>query len=457
MSNARLTNFAGSRFSALRSGLPLLLILTLAAAHAAEILPAGAREKLTLNDSLERASKNNPRLLLANKDLSVARTQVRQAQSLYFPKVNLNLDYVRYRNETVGITSPELGSVILEAPIAANRDEQRGNPLSRNLYLGRLGFLQTLYAGGKVTATNRLSQAGLRHAENAVETVRHEVEFDTAIHFYRLLALHKEEALLSSALVEIDKLSKQSASAHGRLALSAAQAEMRKRLSDLNQQEQTVQFQYLQSMGLELFSDVDVEGELTAATDIPELQTVLVWAKQNRAELRETQIQEEVDHLAVELSRAERYPVFLLGGGVELRNDDFPLRETNWNTALSLNIPIFDGFAGYARVKESRYRADQGRLRRIQLEDQVEIEVRTAHSDWHHWRNEVEARQRQTELFERLRRAAYQENQGGNTLAQRLEFLQWKADASTSLIEAQYELCAAESRLSRAVGRPVSK
>lgn len=414
------------------------------------------KELLTLTESLQRAANNNPRLLLANKDFSVAKTQVRQAQSLYYPKVNLNLDYVRYRNETVGITSPELGSVILEAPIADNRDSQRGNPLARDLYLGRVGFLQTLYAGGKVTATNRLSQAGLRRAENVVETVRQEVACLTAEHFFRLLALRKERAVLSSTLVEIDKLSRQTSSAHGRLALLSAQAEATKRLSALNQEEETERLKYLQAMGLELFAEVDVTGELDAAPSVPDLQTVLVWAKQSRAELKETQIMEELDHLAVELSRAQRYPVFLLGGGVELRNDEFPLDETNWNTALSMNIPIFDGFSGYARVKETRYRAEQGRLRRLQLEDRVEIEVRTAHGEWNHWNKEVETRRKQHELVEQLRKKAAEEG-ASNSLAQRLDFLRWRAEANINLIEAQYELCAAEARLVKAVGRPVKR
>lgn len=409
-----------------------------------------ATERLTLTDSLERAEKNNPQLLLAVKDLSVSRTQLRQAKSLYYPKINLNLDYVRYRNETLGITSPELGSVVLEAPVQQSKEETRGNPLARNLYLGRMGFLQTLYAGGRVNTTYRLSQAGVRRAESALETVRHQVRCETAEYFYQLLALQQEEKVLSNSLLEIEKLSKPSNGPHARLSLAAAQAEARKRLSDYHQEEQTVRYKYLQAMGLELFSVVEVEGTLTSRDTLPDLQTVLVWAKQNRDELKDTQIQEEVDQLSIELSRAERYPVFLWGGGVELRNEEFPLKEANWNTALSMNIPIFDGFSGYARVKESRYRADQGRLRRVQLEDKVEMEVRTAHGEWHHWKNEVDARHRQLEMLEALRRQDF-------TLPQRLDYLRWLTDAYTSLIDAQYELCASEARLSKAMGRAIDQ
>ncbi len=424
------------------------------------MLPAAslAEERLTLATSLERARANNPKMLLASKELSIAKMQLRQAKSQYYPKVNLNLDYVRYRNETLGITGPELGNVILEAPIAANKGEERGNPLAKNLYLGRIGFLQTLYSGGKINTTYRLSQASVRRAESSIETIRADVQFETTQLFYRLVALRDQKKIFNNELLEIDKLAKQATGAHAQLQLAAAEANVQKKLSDLKQEEQTVRYRYLQSMGLELFTDVQVEGELTLSPAIPDLQTVLVWAKQNRTELKETQIQEEVDQLSVELSRSERYPVFLWGGGYEVRNEDFPLKDTNWNTALTMNIPIFDGFSGYARVKESRYRADQGRLKRVQLEDQVEIEVRTAHTDWQHWKNEIDSRQKQLAMFEKLRREAFggKDRVGGST-GERIEYLSWRADSSAGLVEAQYQLCAAEARLSKAVGRPINQ
>src|SRR2546426_9393868 len=73
-------------------------------------LPAG--ETLTLKASLERARRNNPRLLAAETELSIAKTHLRQAKSLFYPRVNLNMNYVRYRNETLGVLPEEFGSTI---------------------------------------------------------------------------------------------------------------------------------------------------------------------------------------------------------------------------------------------------------------------------------------------------------------------------------------------------------
>ena len=77
-------------------------------------------EVLTLKQSIDRALKNNPRLLSAKTDLSIAKTQLRQAKSQFYPKVNLNMDYIRYRHETIGLIPPEMGNVVLETPAGSS-------------------------------------------------------------------------------------------------------------------------------------------------------------------------------------------------------------------------------------------------------------------------------------------------------------------------------------------------
>jgi outer membrane protein TolC len=174
-----------------------------------------------------------------------------------------------------------------------------------------------------------------------------------------------------------------------------------------------------------------------------DLQRALSWAKQNRTELRASQFQQEVDRLAVSLSLAERYPVFLLGGAYEVRNNELPLNETNWNAVLSMNIPLFDGFASLARVRESRFRADQGRLHRVQLEDQIERDVRSAYEDFTYWTDELDRRQKETQSI--------RQNWGSGS-ASRLDYIQWNLQAELGIIEAKVERTLASALLKKSIG-----
>ncbi len=408
-------------------------------------------ETLTLRTSLDRAVKNNPQIQIAQKDYEIATAQLRQAKSLYYPRIGLNLDAVRYRNETIGLIPPELGNAVLETPVSSNGHVSND---ADNLYIGRVNLVQTLYAGGRVNYTHRLSQANVRRAEIALETKQNEVEFETASSFYGLIASREKRRLAQNALVDVEKMMRQATGQHARLKVSAERYELRRKLSAIEQEEKDLRFKYLSAMGLEYFAEVEVTGTLEPRLLEQDLQTLLVWAKSNRSEVKETLIQEEVDALSVDLSMSERYPIFRLGGGVEVRNRQFPLDQTNWNAVLDMNIPIFDGLSSPARVKESRYRAAQGRLRRSQLEDAVDAEVRAAHSDLEHWSHELAAREQETTDLKATEKS-YVGTRATESLAERLDYLRWRLDRSTDVIDGKLELCLANARLARALGRTV--
>lgn len=412
---------------------------------------AATTEVLTLRASVDRAEKNNPKLQLASKEFQIARAQLRQARSLFFPRVNLNMDAVRYKQDTIGQIPPELGNVVLETSKQSNVSG------ADNLYIGRLNLVQTLYAGGKVTYTYRLSQINVQRAQSALEAMQNQVEFDTEDAFYGLVALKEKRKLMQDALLDVEKMAKQAPGEHARLQAASERAELRRNLSELDLKAQDLRFAYLKVMGVEYFSDVDVDGKLETPAKPRDLQTVLVWARENRPELRETAIQEEVDALSVDLSLAERYPTLRLGGGVEVRNREFPLDQTNWNAVLDMNIPIFDGLSSPARVKESRYRAEQGRLRRAQLEDAIEMEVRAAHADIQHWTDELAARTGDLADLNGSSKSYVGPNRNNEPLSQRLDFLRWRLERSVDVIDAQLQLSIANARLTRAVGKSPSE
>jgi outer membrane protein TolC len=159
-----------------------------------------------------------------------------------------------------------------------------------------------------------------------------------------------------------------------------------------------------------------------------------------------------VDKLSVDLSMSERYPAFRLGGGLETRDGDDDRQQSNWNAVLSMSIPLFDGFSSWARVKESRYRAEQGRLRRVQLEDQVEVEIREAVGDFQHWSEEVESRQRELASVD-SRRSRYFGAGQSEPLRARLDYLEWAVNAEVDVVDARYEKCLAAVRIAKAAGR----
>ena len=184
------------------------------------------------------------------------------------------------------------------------------------------------------------------------------------------------------------------------------------------------------------------------------LKNFLTWAKQNRPELRQTQIEREVDQLSVNLAMAERYPTFLFGGAYEVRDRTFPIQESNWNATLTMNIPLFNGFASLARIKESKHKAKRGKFRRVSLEDQIEREVRLAFEDMNYWINELDTRRRELGFLQNSR-DQYEKSGSKKGSREHLDYLGWSLDARLSVIEAREKIAVAVSHLQKVIGRSV--
>lgn len=412
-----------------------------------------ARETLTLEQSIERAFVNNPELLAKEQQLAINQEKLTQAKSFYYPQINFNMNYARYRNETLGITDPDLGFMILEAPIE-DPTGNRGNPLAENLYLGRLGLKQTLYAGGRIKSTYKLTQAQLLKAESEFQSLKSHIIFKTKREFYSLLALDQKIELLQKAMDELDTLASKARGTHNKLAFGQRKSAFRTQLRHLEQAHREARYGYLKSLGMELFTEFKIEGSLDHPVVKLDLQKVLAWAKQNRPELKTTEIQQEVDRLAVDMTLAERYPVFLLGGAYEFRDQKFPVNDTNWNAVLTMDIPLFSGFSSISRIRESRYKAKQSHLNQVQMHDEIENEVRTAYENLIFWEKEMEMRRNELGFLQN-ERDRYSENTTATSIIEKLDYLKWNSDARLQFIDARYQLAVAYAQLEKAVGRPL--
>lgn len=405
------------------------------------ILAEAPAEVLSIEQSVKRALQNNPSLLSAQKDIAIARSQIKQAKSLYYPRINFNMNYVRFRNETLGLTSSELGNVILEAPIS-DASGQRDNPLANNLYLGRIDFRQTLFSGGRLHYTVQLSKKNLQGAESSYEALKREVLFNTRRLFAQLLAAKRKSEVLTEAINKVQRAVDQRPASTQRLKLMEKKASFRQEMAEQLMEERKIKMDLQQNLGMEFFSQIEAEGSLDTLSLSLDLNAALAWAKQNRSELRQTELQAEVDRLSVDLSMAERYPVFLFGGAYEVQDTEQSYEASNWNAVLTMNIPLFNGFAGPARIKESRYRAERGYLNRVQLEDQIEREVRLAYMNVQHWASELEARSEELSQIKRLSpEASFIDS-----------FIEWETRAELRMLDAQLNLFIERARLDQAMG-----
>lgn len=420
-----------------------VLFLLLAAATAAAQEP-GVERVFTLEQSIQTAMANNPSLLAARAEVKSAEQRVREARASFLPKVDLQLNGSRYLAEEATIVSPDLGGTLLRPS---------RNVLADNFYAARLGMKQILYNGGRLGTNVRLAKAALEQARIHEEELRGAVVMNSVKSFYDVLLARNRKDLAEEASRRVDRfLDKTPAWDDGSRAVwEALQGRFRRDLAASRRSEERATLDFLGTTGLELYTLVALKGTLSSTEVSLDLPKLLAWAHQSRLDIQATNFQDEIDQLAVNLSKAARYPVIALGGAYEYNDPEFPLRTQLWHATLNVSLPVFDGFSSRARIRQARYQAERNRVLRSRLEDQVNAEVRTAYGDVVYWQKEMVLRRTEMERS----RKALKDLERSRNLPARATAESWALEAGQAYWESVHGHRVSLARLEKAVGRAV--
>jgi len=412
--------------------------------------PALAEEKyaeqvLTLDESIQRASQNNQRLLLVQEEIRISEQRVQEARSQLLPKIGLNFNGSRYLAERDYVLPTEFGSTLLRPSRGLSAD---------TFYSARAFLKQPLYSGGRTKNTVRLAEADLQRALIQYEEVRGQVILGVVRSFYDVLLSRKEMQLYEDADREVESQADRVVpdAAH-QAELQAIRLRLRRGLSEKRRGQESARLKFLDALGLELYTNVDLEGELKTTRINLDLAKLLARAQESRLEIRRTDYQREIDRLALNLSQAERYPVVEFGAGYELNDRAFPLETTQWNATLNVSLPLFDGFSSRARIRQKRMRTNQSRIQRADVEDQINLEVRESYGELMYWQEEMAVRE------EDLRRteSALTPLRADKGPLDRIRAQEWLLQARQSYWKAVYEHRVSLAKLEKAVGRSLSE
>jgi outer membrane protein len=344
-----------------------------------------AEQVLTLEQSLQRAMQNNQQLLSSQTEIKISEQRIREVRAEFYPQASVYMSGSHYLAEQNYVIPAEFGSTVLRP--SKNLDPD-------TFYAARVWMSQPLYNGGRIVNNIRLAQTNLERARIESDEIRNEVLFNATKAFYDVLLWRKQIRLAEDALRKVEALSAQISpgDARRRGEAEALQSRLRRGLSEKQRESGRAYLDFLNTLGVELYTRVDLQGELETSPVQVDLPRLLAWAQESRLEIRQTDYQKEIDRLTINLSQAERYPVVALGAGYEINDRKFPLKTTQWNTTLSVSLPLFDGFSSRARIREKRLQVNQNRLRRTEIEDKINLEVRESHADLIYWRDEMQIR-----------------------------------------------------------------
>ena len=176
-----------------------------------------------------------------------------------------------------------------------------------------------------------------------------------------------------------------------------------------------------------------------------------------RTELTALRKDVELQELNIVNAKSGYKPTISAFAGYNWVNSEFstdPGDEFNgWNVGGQLSWDLFDGALTHGKVKQARAQYDKSKVTLEDQQRQIELQVRTAYSDFIQARETLESQEKvQEEAEEALREANARADAGTGTQLDVLDAQTSLTQARTTQIQAQHDYVTARAKLERAIG-----
>lgn len=376
-----------SAFNAVcRSRVKTLIIFGLAF-FSARFAGAESPPVINLQEGIDLALERNEQVLISQVGQRRAEEQVREARAAGLPQISAVVDYDR--------------NWLLPSFVFAGNTVKVG---SENNITSSLNLRQTLYSGGRITASKDVARGQLAVAEQQVRLIRQQIIAAVETSFY--------DVLVARELLQVSDLALQSArtnlgqvQARRRAGRASELDELRAGVRVANGRADSIRGQndlalaemtFKDVIGYDLAREIEITGVFRETTrlELHDLPALIKLALEERPELAQLEYQMKQRERTVVVERAGNRPTLELiaSGQSQFQSDKFDVADRewlkSWGTGLLLQIPLFDGNRARARVAQAKSAVKEAGYERGLIERRIRLEVER---DWLNWR-EVGAR-----------------------------------------------------------------
>jgi outer membrane protein TolC len=419
---------------------------------------------LSLVDSIRLALAHNSAILQSQNELEATYGIVVQTRALVIPKVQISGKYQAVDPASIDKLQVSGGNGAGGGvPFALTYADQNWNV--------NIQVVQSIYEGGRMAVAVRSArltrdQALANHqaaVADALLAVR--LAYDGTLLAEQLILV--QEASVKLLTLELENTTRRyEAGTVPRFNVLRAEVELanaRPRLIKARNAFRIAKNGLINLLGyhvpLEIWEDIPLRlsGNLEAEPYEIELPAAISRALEQRAELTALRKGRALSQEAIQSARAGLLPSLQVFAGYGARSssfsDNLAFVLDGWSAGAQLSWNIFDGLATKGKVDEAKARYRQAEVRLDDRTRQIEIEVRTAYSNFIEAREVLESQKKVREQAEEaLRLATVRSDAGTGTQLDVLSAQTALTEARTTQIQALYDYAAARARLERAMG-----
>lgn len=418
-------------------------------------LPGWITRPLSLVDCLNVALSQNATILKARNDLEASQGVVVQTRAVALPQVRATGNYTD--------TDP---NAIDKFPITTP-----GFAQPHENWNAGVKIVQSIYEGGKMVAALRAASVTKQQALAQYQTVIADTLLGARVTYYDVLlaaqqiTVHEASVnLLQKELEDQQRRYDAGTVPHFNvLRAEVAVANERPALIQARNNYRIAKNNLSNLLGYNLPREVweDIPLSLTDTLDAAPYQVDLPAAIQQalarRTELVAVRKTAELQRLNVVNAKAGYKPTVQVFAGYGWFNsqftDDISHDLNGWNAGGQLSWDIFDGMLTHGKVIQAKALYEKSRTDVDDKGRQIELEVRTAYSDFIEAREVLDSQQKvQEQADEALREARARAEAGTSTQLDVLDAETSLTQARTTQIQALHDYAVARARLERAIG-----
>jgi len=400
----------------------LLTILILTVCY-----PASRAEtyKLTLEQSIELAKQKSYNMQLLKQDLQIAEYNLHSVLSSLKTNIKMNITLPNYtatvkeKADSAGVyysvrgltyssglninqPLPTDGNIYIQSGLSTLRDYDGGaRSANVNTRFGITQPIDALYGYNSIKSSLKRARLAYEQSNKSLKREELNLVYDVSRAFYNLLSVQKREEFAYSDLVrqtdaqEISKKKFESGLIREvdalQMEVDLAEAQSNYDIAVLDKKSAANAFK--QELGINLEDSIVLDNNLQYQIVVIDPQNAVKLALENRLEIKEQDIQIELQKLSVKQQKvagmirgninayyekvgvASSYDNFDVANAISNSYSNFLVRPSNFGFSFTISIPILDWGQNRSLVKAAEARLTRYNIQKEQLEVSIKAEV----------------------------------------------------------------------------------
>ena len=444
-----------------------LLLLSIVSVSADE------HKVLTLEDSLQMAKESNLTLRIAEQGLESSKAQLKIARSSLLPRISSTGNYTYFKDVQKSVISAEGGfgfpipdGDMNEMPTPNADSEAELIELEfgahHNLQ-GNVSLTQPIFAWGRFYYGYQAAKLQYDAAEKELNAAANKLRLDVYQAFYRIL-IAREFVKVAEQSVDLVQIQLELAEASFNAGVFTYFDVLRSKVQLANAKSQLVRAKNAVStakntfktlLNMELTEQIAVKGTFEIPEVKIQLDELIKLAHEKRPEIAQSKLSEQAGEKQLNATKTRRLPDLSFFSNYQISHNE-RLTEMNriWSLGLQINIPIFDGFATGAAIKQNESVLSQLQLGTKQIMSSVEFEVRNAYISLLEAKTLIDVqRETVTQAEASLSLANLRYKNGMITTVEFTDTQLALMQAKVNRLQAQYDYIVGFAQLEKAIGQ----